>query len=80
MYFSEKRSPMDYYLQINKIKEKQKILHNANIVHDDGISIWENYCKDTMSVRKKLLEQVLNYGKQDKIVYLNYLSIFICNK
>ena len=35
---------------------------------------------DTMSVRKKLWERVLNYRKQDKIAYLYYCSIDVRNK
>ena len=67
--------PRTIICRLTKFKEKQKILINAKVLKDTGIFIYEDYCKDTMSVRKKLWEQVLNYRKQDKNAYLNYRSI-----
>ena len=72
--------PRTIICRLTKFKEKQKILINAKVLKDTGIFIYEDYCKDTMSVRKNLWEQVLNYRKQDKIAYLNYRSIVVRNK
>ena len=73
--------PRTIICSLTKFKEKQKIfLINAKVLKDTGLFIYEDYCKDTMSVRKKLWEQVLNYRKQDKIAYLNYRSIVVHNK
>ena len=72
--------PKNIICRLTKFKEKQKILINAKVLKDTSIFIYENYCKDTMSVRKKLREQVLNYHKQDKIAYLDYRSIVVRNK
>ena len=41
--------------RLTKFKEKQKILINAKVLKDIGIFVYEDYCKDTMSVRKKTL-------------------------
>ena len=72
--------PRTIICRLTKFKEKQKILINAKVLKDTGIFIYEDYCKDTMSVRKNLWEQVLNYRKQEKIAYLNYRSIVVRNK
>ena len=68
--------PPTIICRLTKFKEKQKILINTKVLKDTSIFICEDYCKDTMSVRKKLWEQVLNH----KIAYLNYCNIFVCNK
>ena len=65
---------------LTKIKEKQQTLINAKVLKDTGIFMCENYCKDTLSVRKKLWGQVLNYRKYDKLAYLNHRSIVVRNK
>ena len=72
--------PRTIISRLTKFKEKQKILINVKVLKDTGIFIYEDYRKDSMSVRKRLWEQVLNYRKQDKIAYLNYRSIVVCNK
>ena len=73
-------SPRTIICRLTKLKKKQKILINAKVLKDTDIFTYEDYCKDTMRVRKKLLEQVLNYRKQYKIAYLNYSSIVVHNK
>ena len=54
------------------------IICRLTVLKDTGIFIYEDYCKDTMRVRKKLWDQVLNYRK--KIAYLNCCSIVVHNK
>ena len=72
--------PWTFICRSTKFKEKQKILINVKVLKDVGIFMYKDNCKDTMSVRKRLWEKVLNYRKQDKIAYLNYCSIVVCNK
>ena len=45
--------PRTIICRLTKFKEKQKILINAKVLKDTGIFIYEDYCKDTMSSRKK---------------------------
>ena len=47
--------PGTIIFRLTELKEKQKILINAKVLRDTGIFIYEDYCKDTMSVRKKTL-------------------------
>ena len=72
--------PRTTICRLAKFKEKRNILINAKVLKDTGIFIHEDYCKYTMGVRKKLWKHVLNYRTQDKIAYLNYRSIVVCNK
>ena len=54
LYYSKKErsNPPTDYLQINKMfLKKQKIVINAKVLKDTDIFIYEDYCKDTMSVR-----------------------------
>ena len=44
--------PQTIICRLTKFKEKQKILINANVLKDTVIFIYEDYCKDTMSIRK----------------------------
>ena len=60
-----------------KFKDKQKILKSAKCLKDTGIFIYEDFCKDTMDLRKKLWNKVLEYRKQNKFAYLNYRSIVV---
>ena len=62
---------------ITKFKEKQKILKNAKLLKNTGIFIYENFCKDTMKLRKELWQEVLEYRRQIKFAYLNYGSIVV---
>ena len=41
--------------KVTKFKDKQKILKSAKCLKDTGIFIYEDFCKDTMDLRK-------NYG------------------
>ena len=61
--------------KVTKFKDKQKILKYAKCLKDTGIFIYEDFCKDTMNLRKNLWNKVLEYCKQNKFAYLNYRSI-----
>ena len=63
--------------KVTKFKDKQKILKSAKCLKDTGIFIYEDFCKDTMDLRKKLWNKVLEYRKQNKFAYLNYRSIVV---
>ena len=43
--------PLTTICRLTKFKERQNILHNAKVLKDTGIFIYEEYCKATMSVR-----------------------------
>ena len=53
-------------------KGKVKLLQNAEKSKNALIYIYEDFCKDTMELRKPPWEQVLNYCRLDKFAYLNY--------
>ena len=63
--------------KVTKFKYKQKILKSAKCLKDTGIVIYEDFCKDTMDLRKILWNKVLEYRKQNKFAYLNYRSIVV---
>ena len=46
-----------------KFKDKQKILKSAKCLKDTGIFIYEDFCKDTMDLRK--------------FAFLNYRSVVV---
>ena len=69
--------PRTIVCRITKFKEKQKILKNAKLLKNTGIFIYENFCKDTMELRKELWQEVLEYRRQNKFAYLNYRSIVV---
>ena len=63
--------------KVTKFKDKQKILKYAKCLKDTGIFIYEDFCKGTMDLRKKIWNKVLEHCKQNKFAYLNYRSIVI---
>ena len=63
--------------KVTKFKDKQKTLKCAKCLKDTVIFIYENFCKDSMDLRKKLWNKVLEYRKQNKFAYLNYRSIVV---
>ena len=71
--------PRTIICRITKFKEKQKILKNAKLLKNTGIFIYEDFCKDTMELRKELWQEVLEYRRQNKFAYLNYRSIVVCD-
>ena len=44
---------------------------------ENRISIYEDFCKDTMELRKELWQEMLEYRRQNKFAYLNYRSIVV---
>ena len=63
-------APQAIICKETKFNDKQKTLKNVKSLKDTGIFIYEDFCKDTMEVRKKLWNQVLEYRKQNKMQYL----------
>ena len=51
-----------------RFKDKQKILQNAKKLNNTVIYIYEDFCKDTMELRKSLWEEVLNYRRQGNLL------------
>ena len=62
---------------IVKFKEKQKKLKTAKLLENNGIFIYEGFCKDSMELSKELWQEVLEYRRQNKFAYLNYRSIVV---
>ena len=60
-----------------KFRDKQKILKSDKCLKDTGIFIYQHFCQDTMDLRKKLWNKLLEYDKQNKFAYLNYRSIVV---
>ena len=71
--------PHTIICRITKFKDKQKILKNAKLLKNTGIFIHEDFCKDTMELKKELWQEVLEYQRQNKnkFAYLNYPSIVV---
>ena len=74
---AERISSTDNDLQICLFKDKHQILQNDKKVKNTEIHIYEDVSKDTMTLRKSLWEEVLNYHCQGKFAYLNILSYII---
>ena len=51
-----------------RFKDKQKILQNAKKLNNTVMYIYEDFCKDTMELRKSLWEEVLNYRRQGNLL------------
>ena len=62
-----------------RFKDKQKILKNAKKLKNSGIYIYEDFCNDTMELRKSLWEELMEYRRQGKFAFLNYRSIIVRN-
>ena len=60
--------------KVTRFKDKQKILKRTKCLKDTGVFIYEDFCKGTMDLRKKIWNKVLEYRKQSKFAYLNYRS------
>ena len=63
----KRNRPRTIIFKLNKFKDKQKILQNARNLKDTGIFIYEDFCDDTMELRKSLWEQVLEHRRQNNI-------------
>ena len=63
--------------KVTKFKDKQKILKSAKCLKDTEIFIYQDFCKDTMDLQKKLWNKVLEYCKQNKFAYLNHRCIIV---
>ena len=73
----KRNRPRIIIFKLNKFKDKQKILQNTRNLKVTGIFIYEDFCDDTMKLRKSLWEQVLEHRRQNKIAYLNCRSIVV---
>ena len=73
----KRNRPRTIIFKLNKFKDKKKTLENARNLKDTGIFIYEDFCDDTMELRKSLWEQVLEHHRQNKIAYLNYKIIVV---
>ena len=69
--------PRTIICKVTKYKDKLKILKYAKCLKDTGIFIYEDFCKDTMDLPKKLWNKVLEYRSEIKFAYLNYRSIVV---
>ena len=77
---NERRSrPRTIVCKLLRIKDKQKIIQNSKKLKNTGIFVYEDFCKDTMDLRKQLWEKVLQHRANNKIAYLNYRSIVVRN-
>ena len=81
-HFGKRRRsrPRTIVCRFLRFKDKQKILQNAKKLKDAGIVIYEDFCSDTMKLRKSLWEKVLEYRRQGKYTYLNYRTIVVRDK
>ena len=68
--------PGTIFCQITKFKDKQLSFKNSNKLKNSGIYVYEDFCPDTMELRKKLWEEVLEYCRQGKYAY-NILVLLV---
>ena len=61
-----------------RFKDKQRIIRRSKKLKNTGI--YEDFCKDTMDLRKELQEKVLERQANNKISYVNYQSIVVRNR
>ena len=55
-----------------KFVDKQRIIQSSKKLKNTGTFIYEDFCKNTMDLRKQLWEKVLEHRANNKISYLNY--------
>ena len=68
---NKRNHPRTIIFKLNKFKDKEKILQNARNLKGTGIFIDEDFCDDSIELRKSLWEQVLEHRWQNKIAHLN---------
>ena len=64
--------PRTIICRLLRFKDKQRIIQSSKKLKNTGIFIYEDFCKDTMDLRKQLWEKVLEHRANNKISYLNY--------
>ena len=69
---------MKNFLFYNYFKIEE--LWNAKKLKDTGTFVYEDFCSDTMELRKSIWEKVLEYRRQGKYAYLNYRTIVVRDK
>ena len=72
--------PRKIICRLLRIKDKQLIIQNSKKLKNAGIFIYEDFCKDTMDLRKELWEELLEHRANKKSSYLNYRSIVVRNQ
>ena len=72
--------PRTIICRLLRFKDKQRIIQSLKKLKNTGIFIYEDFCKDTMDLRKQLWEKVLEHRANNKISYLNYRSIVVRNQ
>ena len=72
--------PRTIICRLLRFKDKQRIIQSSKKLKNTGIFIYEDFCKDTMDLRKQLWEKVLEHRANNKISYLNYRSIVVRNQ
>ena len=60
-----------------RFKDKEKFLQNSKKLKNTSTFIYEDFCKETMELRKLLWEEVLEHRRQNKIAYLNYRRVVV---
>ena len=66
-------------VQSNSQKNKLEILRNCKKVKGTNFSIFEDFSKETASIRKEKWKEVLKNRKDGKISYLQYKTV-ICKE
>ena len=69
--------PRTIVCRLLRFKDKEKNLQNSKKLKNTGTFIYEDFCNETMELRKSLWEEVLEYRRQNKIVYLNYRRVAV---
>ena len=62
-------------VQSNSQKNKLEILRNCKKVKGTNFSIFEDFSKETASIRKEKWKEVLKNRKDGKISYLQYKTV-----
>ena len=66
-------------VQFNSYKDKLDVLRNCKKLKGTSFSIFEDFSKETASIRKEKWKEVLKNRKDGKISYLQYKTV-ICKE
>ena len=66
-------------VQFNSYKNKLDILRNCKKLKGTNFSVFEDFSKETASIRKEKWKEVLKNQKDGKISYLQYKTV-ICKE
>ena len=74
---ASKDKPRTIIVQFNSYRDKIRILKNCKKLKGSNLSIYEDFSKETMEIRKEKWKEVMDNRRKGKISYLQYRTV-IC--